>query len=194
VPGDVGGGDVLGHGGVEQPRTVHVQPQPVGAGHRLNGRKVLRRQRVAVLAAVAVLHQHQAAGGQVGVVLAHGIRHRIGIQPADGVRRQRVGDHATQRGHAARLPGIDVAIRAQDGFVAAAGVGQHGAEVAHRAAGDEQARFFAHFGRGQRLQLVDSGIFAIHVVTHRRGGHGRTHRQRRPTDGIGAEVDAIHRR
>jgi hypothetical protein len=181
------------HGGVEQPRAVHVQRQTVLPGHVLDGRHILRRQRVAVLRPIAVLDQHQTAMRHVGVVLAHGVFDLAGIHPADGVRRQRARHHPAQRGHPARLPAEDVAVVAENGLVAAPGVGQHGGQIAHRAAADKQAGFFADARRGQRFQFVDGRVLAIDVVADTGAGHRLAHGRRRPTDGIRPEVDSIHR-
>ena len=111
---------------------------------------------------------------------------------AHAICRQRVGHHPAQRSHAARFPAEDVAVFTQNGLVTPPGVGQHGGQIAHRAAGNKQPGLFADASRGQSFQFVDGRVLAIDVVADAGAGHRLAHRRRRPTDGVRPEVDSIH--
>ena len=71
-------------------------------------------------------------------------------------------------------------------------MGEDGGQVAHRAAGDEERGFFARAGRGDFLQTVDGGVFAVHIVADFGFGHGLAHGGRGMGDGIGAEIYEVH--
>ena len=65
-------------------------------------------------------------------------------------------------------------------FIPAFAMRHQRGQVALRAGWEEQARLLAGaLGHG-RLQAVDAGIVAHHVVAHRRGHHGLEHGGRRP--------------
>ena len=84
--------------------------------------------------------------------------------------------------------------RPGDGLVAARQVGHQRDEVAHRAARDEQAGLLAQQLGGARLERVDRGVVAEHVVAELGRGHRAAHRVGRVGDRVGAEIDQGHGR
>ena len=79
--------------------------------------------------------------------------------------------------------------RPRDRLLAALQVRQLGDDVAHRAAGDEQASLLAQEVGGTLLEGVDGRVVTEHVVAHLGGGHRAPHRLGRLRDGVAAQVD-----
>jgi hypothetical protein len=79
-----------------------------------------------------------------------------------------------------------------DNFIASPGVAQNSHQVAHRAAGDKQSRFFAkHIGRFL-LESVNSRVFPINIIPQQSLGHCLHHLRRRPGNGIRPKINLIH--
>ena len=93
---------------------------------------------------------------------------------------------------AGRLVDDEVVLAAGDRLLAAREVGHLGDEVAHRAAGHEQAGFLAEQLRGAFLEGVDRRVVAEDVVADLGVGHRPAHGRRRVGDGVAAEVDPGH--
>ena len=78
----------------------------------------------------------------------------------------------------ARLVDDEVVLAAGDGLLAAAEVRHLGDEVAHRAAGDEQAGLLAEQLGGALLEGDDGRVVAEDVVADLGVGHRAAHRRR----------------
>ena len=81
---------------------------------------------------------------------------------------------------------------AHNHLVAAAAPGQGGNQVAHGAAGGEQARFLSHHFGGAFLQGVDGGVFAKDVVADFGRGHGPAHLVGGVGNGVAPQVNCSH--
>ena len=101
--------------------------------------------------------------------------------------------NGTHDSRATGFPTVGVGIFAHQIFIAAATVGQQGAEVALRAAGHEQRRLEPETLCQRGLQRVHGRVVAEDVIANRSGEHGGLHGGGRARDGIAAQVNrAVH--
>ncbi len=176
--------------GIEQPGAVDVEGDPPLVGDRGHLLHVVERERPAAGVGVRVLKDHQPGDGLVDVLgVAPGVRDLGQVHGSVRALLEGTDRGAHDDGVPAGLVHDGVGRRAGDGLVAAREVRDQRHEVAHGAARDEQARFLAQQLRGPRLELVDGGIVAEHVIADARGGHRAAHGVGRVGDGVGAQVD-----
>ena len=155
---------------------------------------VRRRQRLAHRVGVGVLERDEAGQRLVGVG-------RVAERGVDGGRVERAvgpvleapGARADDDRVAGGLVDDEVMLRAGDHLLAAAEVGHHRREVAHRAARDEQAGLLAEQLRGALLEGDDGRVVAEDVVADLGLGHRPAHGVGGPRDGVAAEVDGSFR-
>ena len=192
-PGQNRGGQAERHGGVEEPGTVHVEGDAALVGDRRDRPHVLERERAAAGMGVRVLENDQARGRLVDVRrIPEGLGDLGRVQRAVRPIGQGTDRGPDDDGVSAGLVHHGVRGGAGDGLVTAGKMGQERDEVAHRAAGDEQAGLLAEELRGACLQGVDRGIVAEDVVADLGGRHRAAHRVGRMGHRIGAKVDAGH--
>ena len=84
---------------------------------------------------------------------------------------------------------VGVGLHANQILVAALTVGQQRAEIALRAAGQEQRCGEAQVVGQPLLQGIDRWVFPVDIVTNRRRQHGLAHGLGRPGHGIAAQID-----
>jgi hypothetical protein len=102
---------------------------------------------------------------------------------------EQLEQHAADRGAGAGFGDVGVRGAIEDHLVAVARPEQDPDQVALRARGEEDRGLLAEEVGGHRLEQVDGGVLAQHVVAHRRLGHEAPHLGRRPGRGVAAEVD-----
>ena len=115
-----------------------------------------------------------------------------GIDTSLAVVGDQPGLHACQGRLAGALVPEHVGLVAHDQFISLAAPGQGGNEVAHRAAGSEQAGLLAQQGGCPVLELVDRRVFSENVVADFGGGHGPAHLVGWLRNGVAAQVDRCH--
>ena len=173
---------------IEQARPIQMATQAAFLGQRRSRLHILKRQQ---LATNGVLQRQQAAAGEVGIVRLDGGFDVHQRQRTVRLVRYRLWLHATQHSSAAAFPAVGVGHLAHDVLVTALAVGHDGAQVALRAGGHEQGRLKAQHCCDFFLQCVDAGVVGKHVITQRRGQHGRTHGSRRLCHGITAQINRL---
>ena len=97
-----------------------------------------------------------------------------------------------QGGGAGGLVPEDVGLVSHDDLIAALAVGEDGHQVAHGAAGHEEAGFLAEHLGSAFLEAVDGGVFAVDVVADLGASHGLPHGLGGLGDGVAAQVDDAH--
>ena len=155
-----------------------------------HGARVVRRERLAHAVRVRVLEHHQRGHGLVGVVrVAHGGADVVEVHRAVGARRHAPDAGPGDDGVTGGFVEDDVGFGLRDDLAAPRHVGHVRHEIAHRAAGHEEAGLLAGQLRGALLEGVDGGVVAEDVVAHHRLGHGPTHLWGGSRDGVRTEVD-----
>ncbi|MNQ82446.1 hypothetical protein D3C85_974970 [compost metagenome] len=122
---------------------------------------------------------------------ADALFHLVGAQHAVGAgdgAQLHAGDH---RGAAGFVP-HDVAVVAEDHFVAALAVGVQRQLVAEVAGRHEQRGFLAEDACGQRFQLAHGGVVAVDVVADHGVEHGLAHGEGGLGYGVAADVKHGH--
>ena len=108
---------------------------------------------------------------------------------AGGVERQRLRLDAAQHRRTAALITVGVRRLADEVFVAPLAMRHQAAQIALRAGGHEQGCLKTQHVGDALLQGIDGGVIAIHIITQRRGKHGRTHGGCWPGHGVAAQVN-----
>jgi hypothetical protein len=129
--------------------------------------------------------------GLLAITLPQAVRGFCGV-PAAGVGHAR--HDAGERAHRRELVAHNVAAALDENLVPAGGQDPDGDRVAHRARGNEEGRLHSQSLRGAGLEAVDGRVFAVDVVPDLGFGHRLPHVGSRPGDGVGPEVDRLHRR
>ncbi|MEJ2677183.1 MAG: hypothetical protein P8011_18725 [Acidihalobacter sp.] len=125
----------------------------------------------------------------MGIVLAHSGLDLGEIERAVGAVGQGARMHAAQRRRTALFVVEDMRLRTEDHLVPAPAMGHDGDQVAHGAAGHEQRRLHAQALRGEPLEFVDGGVFAVDVVADLGPHHGLAHGLGRLGQRVAAHVD-----
>ena len=194
ILGQFGGGDFQGDGGVEDAGAIQVDGGAGGVGDINDGAGVLRGHHAAATAVVGVFQADQGGGGDMDVgAVADGGCHILGGDAPAGV----VGDEADlgagQGGGAGGFVPKHMGFLPHNHLVAAAAPGEGGDEVAHGAAGGEQAGFLSEQGGGAFLEGVDGGIFAEDIIAQFGGGHSAAHFVGGVGNGVATQVNRVHR-
>ncbi len=191
--GEVGRTDALGHDRVPEPGAIDMQGDAVLPGDRGDLGGIGRGERLTHRMGVGVLDGDEPCDRFVRVArVAEG---GLDLGRIDGpVRAILEGSHAGADDDrvAGGLVDDHVMLSTGDRLLAAGEVGHLGDEVAHRAAGDEQAGFLAEQVGRAFLQGVDRRVVAEDVITQLGLGHRATHRRRWMGDGVAAQVDPGH--
>ena len=193
VAGQFLGRDFQGHGGVEDAGAVQVHRHAGLVGHVADGLGVGGGYHHAAAPVVGVLQTDHGGGWKMGVALVpDGPGHVIGVDAALGVVGHQAGLGPGQRGLSPAFVPEHVGLVSHDDLVASVAVGQGGDEVAHGAAGGQQAGLLAQHGGGPFLKFVDGRVLAENVVAHLGPGHGPAHLVGGFGDRVAAQVDRCH--
>ena len=182
----------LRHGRIEKPGTVQMHGQAVLPGERCSLRQIGRRHGVPI---PGVFQRQQACAGKVTVDGFDGCRDVGQRHFPHAVLCQRLRLDAAQHGCTAAFIAVSVGVLAHDVLVAPLAMRHQGAQVALRARRHEQRRFFAGDLRDARLQGVDCGVVAKHIVTQGRSQHGLAHGRSGLGHGVAAQINGcVHGR
>ena len=193
VAGQFLGRDLQGHGGVEDARAVQVHRHAGLMGHVADGLGVGGGHHHAAAPVMGVLKAEHGGGGEMGVALGpDGAGHVVWVDAALGVVGHQAGLGSGQGGLSPAFVPEHVGLVAHDDLVAPVAVGQSGDEVAHGAAGGQQAGFLAQHGGGPLLQLINGRVLAENVVAHLGLGHGPAHLAGGFGDCVAAQIDQCH--
>ena len=86
----------------------------------------------------------------------------------------------------------DVTLVVQNHLAASPAMGEQGQLIAEGTGGNQQRRLLADQLSCVGFQLIHRRVLTIHVIPHRRFGHGPAHLRSRPGHRIGAEVYRFH--
>ena len=75
-------------------------------------------------------------------------------------------------------------------FIATLAMRQDAAQITLRTRGHEEGRFKAQHLGNFFLQLIHTGVIAIHIIAHQSLGHGFPHASGWPCDGVASKIDA----
>ena len=157
--------DAQRDGGVEEPGAVDMQGHAAIVGDGRDALQVRDRQWLAPGVGVRVLQHDQPGDGLVDVRrVAEGALDLRRVQGPVGTLAQGADRRPHDDGVAARLVQDRVGHLAGDGLVATGKVRHQRDQVAHRAAGHEQAGLLAQERGGTGLELVDRGVVTEDVV------------------------------
>ena len=104
--------------------------------------------------------------------------------------RQWLRLNAAKHRGATTFPPVAVGHLSHDVFIAPLAMRQDATQVALRARGHEEGRFKAQHLGNFFLQLIHTGVIAIHIIAHQSLGHGFTHASGWPCDGVASKIDA----
>ncbi len=187
-----GGGCAQRHYRVPQARAVHVQRHAHLVGHGGDRRNVCRRQRLAHRRGVRVLQGDQRRRWLMQIVGVSACRADVvELHGAVGAGRDLAHGGTGDDGVSTCLVLDDVRSGRGHDLTATRDVGHVRDEVAHGAAGDEEAGLLAgQLGRSL-FERDDRWVVAEYVVTDLRRRHGAAHRRGRTGDGVGAQIDEV---
>ena len=126
------------------------------------------------------------------VVRADGVSDVVGVEHSAAVVGNGVVRDAAEHRGPRRLGSENVRFISEDDLVAALGVGQDGHEVAHSPACHKDRGLLAQPLRGHRLQRVDLGVFAVHVIAQFSLVHRSAHLRRGLGHGVASKIDQSH--
>ena len=164
-------------------------PHPLRPGQGTDRLGLRPRQDRPTRHVVRVLESDQTGACQVVDRGADGTTHRLGGQRAV-VAGQRTRQDTREDSHGAHLVVEDVTALLEDHLLPGPCPDIDRDLVPHRSGRNEQGRLLAHVRGGDLLETANRRVFAEHVVTDLRLGHGPPHGGRRPGDGVGAKIDA----
>ena len=148
--------------------------------------EILPRNR---LAADGIFQREQPRAREVRIVGLDRRLERREIERAVGLVGDRLRLDRAQHRAAARLEAVGVRVLADQVFVAAPAMAHQRRQVGLRARGKQQPPLEAEQPRGLRLQAVDRGIVAEHVVADLRLCHRAPHARRRARHRVGTQID-----
>ncbi len=141
--GDLGSRDAQRHGGVQQPRAVHVRRHAMRVRQLGDRAQLLHRPARSAAAVGGLLHLHQGLRRRIAPAGPDRLGQRRRRRTARAAPRQSAHHHPGDRLAGAALAGDDVALLMREHLVALAAMRGDGDLVGHGAGGQEHRRRLA---------------------------------------------------